>query len=252
VSSDYWTSGDTQTHTRVLERSTLHPSGISPLFENRYDAGRRLAARLAEYKGKDTVVLAIPNGGLPVGAVLARDLEAELDLVVVRKLPFPLYPEAGFGAVADDGSVILDDELVRRENLTPEQVNNQVSLVTGQVRQRSLLYRKDRPLAMVRGKIAIVTDDGLASGYTMLAAVASVRRRRAKEVVVAIPAASALALKKVSQVTDRVLSLAESNGPHFTLADYYRHWHDVPDNEVIKLLEDTETRRPRTGFTAPR
>lgn len=232
----------------------MHSTQMSPLFENRYDAGRRLATRLAGYRGQAAVVVGIPNGGMPVAAEIARDLGIELDLVVVRKLPFPLYPEAGFGAVADDGSVMLDDELVRKERLTPGQVNEQVAVVTAQVRRRSLLYRKDRPLAMVRGKIAIIADDGLASGYTMLAAVESVRRRRAKEVVVAVPAASSLALEKVSQVADHVLSLAEGNGAHFTVADYYRHWYDVSDNEVIKLLAGAETPPGRSAnrLTPPR
>lgn len=223
----------------------MYPIRISPLFENRHDAGKKLAVQLAMFKGQHTVVLAIPNGGVPVAVEIANSLDTELDLVVVRKLPFPLYPEAGFGAVADDGSVIMSDELVKKERLTPEQVNEQVSMVTGQVRQRSLLYRKDRQLAMVRGKTAIITDDGLASGYTMLAAIESVRRRRAKEVVVAIPVASSIALGKVKTVADRIVHLAEGTDSHFTVADYYRHWFDVSDREVIKLLESRETRHVR-------
>ena len=223
----------------------MYPIRISPLFENRHDAGKKLAVQLAMFKGQHTVVLAIPNGGVPVAVEIANSLDTELDLVVVRKLPFPLYPEAGFGAVADDGSVIMSDELVKKERLTPEQVNEQVSMVTGQVRQRSLLYRKDRQLAMVRGKTAIITDDGLASGYTMLAAIESVRRRRAKEVVVAIPVASSIALGKVKTVADRIVHLAEGTDSHFTVADYYRQWFDVSDREVIKLLESRETRHVR-------
>ena len=222
----------------------MYPPHISPLFENRFDAGRQLAARLAEYKDQPVVVLAIPNGGVPIAAEIAKALDAELDVVIVRKLPMPLYPEAGLGALADDGSLIMNDELIRREGLTQEQINEQVAKVTGQIRQRSLLYRKDRRLVSLRGKSAIIVDDGLASGYTMLAAVESVKRRRAKEIVVAVPAASAIALEKVEKVA-RVVTLTKGTGSRFAVADYYRRWYDVPDKEVTKILEDRETKHLR-------
>jgi putative phosphoribosyl transferase len=189
-----------------------------------------------DYKGQSVMVLAIPNGGIPLGAEIATALEAELDVVVVRKLPLPLSPESGFGALADDGSIILNEELVRREGVTQAQVNEQVGLVTSQVRQLSLLYRKDRPLSMVRGKIAIIVDDGLASGFTMLAAVESVKRRRPREIVVAVPAASSAALERVRPAAG-VVTLAEGTGARFTVADYYRHWHDVADAEVTRVLD---------------
>jgi predicted phosphoribosyltransferase len=209
---------------------------VSPIFENRYDAGRQLAARLLDYKGQSVLVLAIPNGGMPLASEIASALGAELDVVVVRKLPLPLHPESGFGALADDGSIILNDDIVRREGLTQDQVNEQVAAVTSQVRQRSLLYRKDRQLSLVRGKVAIIVDDGLASGYTMLAAVESVKRRRPREIIVAVPAASSVALEKV-KASARVLTLAEGTGPRFTVSDYYRHWHDVGDGDVLKALD---------------
>ncbi len=186
------------------------------------------------------LVLAIPNGGVPLGVEIATALDAELDVVVVRKLPVPLRPESGFGALADDGSIILNDELVRREGVTQDQVNEQVAAVTSQVRQRSLLYRKDRQLALVRGKVAIVVDDGLASGYTMLAAVESVKRRRPREIVVAVPASSSVALEKV-KASAKVVTLAEGSGSRFTVSDYYRHWHDVTDGEVLKALDERRT-----------
>ncbi len=219
----------------------MYPPRISPIFDNRQDAGRQLAARLAEFRQQPAVVLGIPNGGMHLAAEVAKSLGAELDVVVVRKLPLPLHPEAGFGAVADDGSVILNDELVRTVGVTRSQIDEQVSLVTGEVRRRSLLYRKDRPLTMVRGKTAIIVDDGLASGYTMLAAVESVKRRRPREVVVAVPVASSVALEKVRQAA-RTIFIAEGREQRFAVAEYYRHWHDVPDSDVIKMLGSRPTR----------
>ena len=219
----------------------MYPPRVTPLFTSRQDAGRQLALKLNEYKDKPAVVLGIPNGGMHLAAEIARSIGAVLDVVVVRKLPLPLLPESGFGAVADDGTYILNEALVQRENVTTEQINEQVAMVTSQVRQRSILYRKNRPLLMVRGKTVLIVDDGLASGYTMLAAIESVKRRRAGEVIVAVPVASAVALEKV-QKSARVVFLAESSASRFTVADYYRHWHDVPDADVLRILEDEQIR----------
>ena len=225
----------------------MYPPHVSPLFENRFDAGRQLAAVLTAYKNSPVVVLAIPNGGVPIAIGIARALDAELDVVIVRKLPLPLHPEAGFGALADDGSLIMNDDLVRSHGVTQAQINEQVAAVTGQIRQRSLLYRQDRQLVSLRGKTAIIVDDGLASGYTMLAAVESVRRRRARETLVAVPVASSVALEKVEKVAS-VVTLARSTTPRFTVADYFRHWNDVPDREVVSMLESHDTRHTHPAW----
>lgn len=211
------------------------------LFNDRYDAGRQLAEKLTEYKGKSALVLAIPNGGVPVGLEVARALDADLGVVIVRKLPLPLNPEAGFGAVADDGSIILNEELVKKAGLTPEQVNVQIDKVRADIRQRSLLYRKDKPLA--RGKIMIIVDDGLASGYTVKAAVESVRRRHPKEVIVAVPVASASAMEMVKPVADKIVTVAVGNNPRFSVFSFYRRWYDLNDKEVVKCLEDWQSQR---------
>lgn len=212
------------------------------LFDNRYDAGRQLATQLGEYKGRPVVVLAIPNGGVPVGLEIALALEAELDLVISRKIPLPLNPEAGFGAVADDGTAILNEELVEKAGLSQHQINYQVNRVRAEIRQRTLLYRKEQPPAVVSGKTALITDDGLASGFTMLATVASVRRRQPREIVVAVPVASATALERVEKVTDKVITLAKGTKPRFAVADFYRYWYDFSDNEVIQCLKEWHLR----------
>lgn len=217
------------------------------LFNDRYDAGRQLAQQLSEYKGKPVLVLAIPNGGIPMGLEVARALGAQLDVVVVRKLPLPLSPEAGFGAVADDGSVILNDELVSKTGLTPEQIRAQVTKVKGDIRERSLLYRKANPLALARDKIVVITDDGLASGFTMKAAVESVRHRRPREIIVAVPVASSAAIEQIERVADKIVTVAVSTQPRFAVAEFYRRWHDVNDKEVIKALEQWQSERFWSG-----
>ncbi|MDO8578927.1 MAG: phosphoribosyltransferase family protein [Dehalococcoidales bacterium] len=213
------------------------------LFNDRYDAGRQLAQQLAEYKGKPVLVLAIPNGGIPMGLELARALDADLDVVIVRKLPLPLNPEAGFGAVADDGSVMLNDDLVAKTGLTKEQINAQVTKVRGDIRQRSLLYRKDKPPALARDKVVIITDDGMASGFTMKAAVESVRHRRPREIIVAVPVASAVAMEQIKPVADKIVTVAVGTKPRFAVAGFYRHWHDLNDKEVVNALEEFRAER---------
>ena len=221
----------------------MHFDRERALFDNRYDAGRQLAAQLSEYKGQPVVVLAIPNGGVPVALEVALALEANLDLVISRKIPLPLSPEAGFGAVADDGTVILNEEVVKRVGLSSHQVNYQINQVRAEIRQRSLLYRQNRPLSVVNGKTVTIIDDGLASGFTMMAAVESVRRRQPKEIVVAVPVTSATALEKIEKVANKVVIVAKGTMPKFYIADFYRYWHDLSDVEVIQCLKEWRLRR---------
>ena len=219
-------------------------------IENRYDAGRQLAAQLGEYKGR-SVVVAIPNGGVPVGLEVSLALDADFDLVISRKIPLPLNPEAGCGAVADDGTVILNDEVVERFGLSPHQINYQINQVRAEIRKRSLLYRQDKLPAVIGKKTVIITDDGLASGYTMMAAVESVRHRQPKEIVVAIPATSKDALERLEKVADRVVTLAVGTMVKFFIADFYRYWYDLGDNEVIQCLREWKLRRFESKIKPP-
>ncbi|MBI2836220.1 MAG: phosphoribosyl transferase [Chloroflexi bacterium] len=213
------------------------------LFNDRFDAGKQLAGLLEEYKGHSPLVLAIPNGGVPVGLEVARALDADFDVVIVRKLPLPLNPEAGFGAVADDGSIILNEELVTKARLTREQINGQVDKVRLDIRQRSLLYRKDKPLALARERTVIITDDGLASGFTMKAALESVRHRQPREIIVAVPVASTSAMEQVRSAADKIVTVAIGTMSRFAVASFYRRWHDLSDREVVKCLEDWQSER---------
>jgi len=210
-----------------------------PIFENRYDAGRQLAAKLTEYKNQSAVVLAIPNGGVLVALGVALALDADdFNLIISRKIPLPLSPEGGFGAVTDDGTTILNEEVVKRFGLSLQQINYQVSRVRTDIRQRSLLYHKDRPPSVVKGKMVIIIDDGLASGYTMMAAVESIRYRQPREIIVAVPVAAATALKKVEKIADRVITGIAGFGPEFYVSDFYRYWHEPSDDEVIQCFKE--------------
>jgi len=221
----------------------MYNPGQTDIFQNRQDAGRHLAAQLLEYESQGAVVLAIPNGGVPVGLEVATALKADFDVIIARKLPIPLNPEAGFGAVVDDGTIILNDELVRGLGLTQQQINLKVGEVRAKIRQRSLLYRGERPLTSISDKTVIITDDGLASGYTMMAAVESARRRRPKEIVVAVPTASAGAVEKLEEMADKVIAGVTAYTPRFAVADAYRHWYDLDDDEVIQYIRQWRSQR---------
>ena len=212
------------------------------IFENRSDAGRQLAAKLSEYNGQSVVVLAIPNGGVPVAVEVASALKADLDLVICRKIPLPLTPEAGFGACADDGTIVLNEEIAKRVGLSRQQIEYEASKVRAEIKRRCILYEGDRPLVTVTGRIVIIIDDGLASGITMRAAVESVRHRRPREIVAAVPCASALAVKQVEKVADKVVTCTTGFMPRFAIADFYRYWYDLTDDEVIRYLKQWRAR----------
>ena len=229
----------------------MHFTRQQPIFENRYDAGRQLAAKLTEYKSQSVVVLAIPNGGVLVALGVALALEADFNLIISRKIPLPLNPEGGFGAVTDDGTIILNEEVVNKSGLSQQQITYQVSQVRNGIRQRSLLYHKDRPPPVVSGKTVIIIDDGVASGFTMMAAVESVRYRRPREIIVAVPVASATALKQVEKIADKVITCVAGFAPEFYVSDFYRYWHEPSDNEVIQCLKEWQIRRFRPDIEPP-
>ena len=220
----------------------MHIGRGEVIFENRNDAGRQLAAELSEYNNQPVVVLAIPNGGVPVALEVAGALKADLDLVICRKIPLPLTPEAGFGACADDGTIVLNEEIAKRVGLSRQQIEYEASKVRAEIKRRSILYKGDRPLVTVTGRTVIIIDDGLASGITMRAAVESVRHHRPREIVVAVPCASALAVKQLEKVADKVVTCTTGFMPRFAVADFYRYWYDLTDDEVLRYLRQWRTR----------
>jgi putative phosphoribosyl transferase len=226
-------------------------SSIEPVFENRYDAGRKLAEKLKEYAGKSTVVLGIPNGGMAVALGVALALEADLDLVISRKIPLPLSPEGGFGSVTDDGTTILDEDLVKKVGLTQQQITYQVSQVRSDIRHRSLLYHKDRPPLSIAGRTVIIVDDGLASGYTMKAAIASLRNRRPDKIIAAVPVGPEHVVNDIKSVADRVVTCVTGKEQVFYVSDYYRYWQDITDAEVLHCLKEWRMRRNMPRINIP-
>ena len=221
----------------------MRHSTAEPIFENRYDAGRKLAERLYEYASKSVIVLGIPNGGVAVALSVALSLGADLDLVISRKVPLPLSPEGGFGSVTDDGTMILNEEVVKQAGLSQQQINYQVGRVRSDIRSRSLLYHGERPPLSITGRTVIIVDDGLASGYTMRAAIESLRHRKPERIIAAVPVGPEHVVEEIRKVADRVVTCAVGTEPTFYVSDYYRYWHDITDGEVLHCLKEWRMRR---------
>lgn len=206
------------------------------LFRDRRDAGRRLAERLLDYEGRDAVVLAIPRGGVPVGLEVAKRLGAQLDVIVPRKIPIPWNPEAGMGAITADGTTVLNESMVRSLGLSKEEIEHAADEVRQEVIRRTETYRAGRAEPEIAGKPVILVDDGLASGYTMLAAIEFLRKQSPSSVVVAVPVASQGATRLIGPKVDELVALIVSERLPFAVADFYLEWRDLTDEEVLAYL----------------
>jgi putative phosphoribosyl transferase len=233
-----------------MRSSVTELSAARILFENRSDAGKKLAAELSGYANQSVVVLAIPNGGIPLAIEVAYALKASLDIIICRKLASPLNPEGGLGAVADDGTVILNEDVIDRDGLSRDQIEYEAQQVKATIRQRCLKYKENSPASRLRGKTAIIVDDGLASGITMTVAAESVKHRRPREIVIAVPVASRTGFDRASKAAT-VITCAVATMPRFYLADFYRNWRDISDDEAYHSLEQWRSRNSldRRGFS---
>jgi len=205
------------------------------IFKDRRDAGRRLAERLSSEKWAQPIVYAIPRGGVPVGCEIAKRLRAPLDLIIPRKLPIPYNPEAGFGAVAEDGTVVLNDEIVYHLGLDKADIDSIVMAVLDEVQRREREYRT-RPPIDPKGRTAIVADDGLASGYTAIVAVRSLKKKGAAKVVVAVPCSPRTSVERLEKEADMVICLSIQEYGSFAVASYYEDFPDLSDGEVLATL----------------
>jgi len=218
-------------------------------FRDRQEAGEQLAAALRPYRERQPYMLAIPRGGVVVGYVVARELGAPLDVIVPRKLRAPGNPELAIGAVAHDGTLYLDQALVSSLRVDEEYLRQEASEQTEEIRRRMHLYRGDRPLPDLMARTAIVVDDGIATGATMIAALRAVRAMRPERVVAAIPVAPPDGAQRLGGEADEVLCLHRP-GMFYAVGQFYDDFAQTTDDEVIAFLRRRDAERAAEGEQA--
>ena len=206
------------------------------MFQDRAEAGRRLAEALAHLGREDAVVLAIPRGGVQVGAEVARMWGWPLDIVIPRKVRAPGNQELGLVAVAP-GVRVLDERMVRALRVSPEYLEKEIAVEEEEIRRRSEAYRAGRPPVDLQGKVAVVVDDGVATGGTATAAVRWARAQGAARVILAVPVAPAEALANLAKEADEVVCLATPE-PFYAVGQWYASFPQIPDQEVVRMLRE--------------
>lgn len=222
--------------TNIIERAELH--NRTYVFRDREDASEVLSQMMEEYKGAPAIVMAIPAGGMPVAAGIANQLSLPLDVAVVSKITLPWNTEAGYGAVAFDGTVRLNDDLVKRLNLSEQQVEEDIVKTRAKVRRRITLFRGERPLPHLAERSVILVDDGLASGFTMYVAVEALHKASASQIVVAVPTGHSQAVQRIGAEVNRIYCANIRSGWSFAVADAYEHWSDVTEQDVLERLKN--------------
>jgi len=205
-------------------------------FTDRAQAGRRLAARLEAYANRrDVLVLALPRGGVPVAAEVARALTAPLDVFVVRKLGTPGQPELAMGAIASGGVRLLNEDVVRALHIPEAEIERVAAREAQELARRETLYRDGRPAPEVPGRTIILIDDGLATGATMRAAARALRRQGPARLVIAVPVAAPETCASLASEADEVIC-AETPEPFWAVGYWYQDFSQTTDQEVHDLL----------------
>jgi putative phosphoribosyl transferase len=210
------------------------------MFADRQDAGRYLAPLLRHYRGRpDVIVLALPRGGVPVGAAIAEHLGVAFDVFVVRKLGVPGHEELAMGAIASGGVRIVNTDVTRSLGIPKSMIDAVAEREGRELARREREYRGSRPAPDLRGRTAILTDDGLATGSTMRAAVAAVRQEGASRIVVAVPVASKRACQELADEVDEIVC-AEKPAEFAAVGEWYQDFSQTTDAEVRELLRRSE------------
>ncbi|MGF7118548.1 phosphoribosyltransferase [Methanobacterium oryzae] len=207
------------------------------VFRDRENAGEILSQMLAEYKNTDAIVFAIPAGGVPVGVVVATELHIPLEVAIVSKITLPWNTEAGYGAVAFDGTVRINEGMASRLGLTQKEIEEGIEKTQNKVKNRIAVFRSGRSSLQVSGRTVILVDDGIASGFTMMVAVEALKKAGAIKIVIAVPTAHFENIQGLIQEVDELYCANIRSGWSFAVADAYELWTDVSEEEVIEILK---------------
>jgi putative phosphoribosyl transferase len=214
-------------------------------FANRTDAGRQLALALARYAGRsDVLVLGLPRGGVPVAFEIAAELDAPLDVFVVRKLGLPGHEEFGIGAIATGNVRVVDEAVLEAYGVDAETLDRITERERLELERRERLYRDERPFPTIAGRVVILVDDGLATGSTMRAAIAALRAKAPREIVIAVPVGARETCAAMRALADEVVCL-ETPDPFYAVGLWYEHFEQTDDEEVHELLERGASRAAR-------
>lgn len=221
------------------------------MFRDRIDAARKLAARFRGRKLHDPLVLAIPRGGVVIGAVLAQALEGELDVVLSRKLRAEDQPEFAIGAISEDGHIYLNPHAAAVMAQDDAYLEAERRRQLGEIARRKKLIRAVKPQASVKDRTVIVTDDGIATGSTMIAALQIVKAQKPREVIVAAPVAAPDRLEEIRRWCDEVICLHQPEA-FWAIGQFYNDFRQVEDEEVLELLRSTQAAPQRGSAAAQR
>jgi len=205
-------------------------------FKSREDAAKKLARELLKYWDKNPVVLAIPRGGVVIGYEVAKILNAPLDLIIPRKIGAPNDPELAIGAVTEDGTTILNQQLVGELGISEEYIESEKKKQIQEIRRRINVYRGDAAALNLEGKIIILVDDGIATGSTMKAAIHSIRKKKPSSIVAAAPVGPPDTVEELKKEVDELICLIVYE-PFFAIGQFYDDFDQVTDEEVIMLLK---------------
>jgi len=207
------------------------------MFKDRVEAGRLLGERLLVYKGKDIVVFAIPRGGVVVAYEVATMLDCPLDLIVPRKIGAPLQPELAIGAVAQDGTIVLNHELVETLGISESYIHEEAKRQIQEIERRMRKYRGEkRPYPTLKDKIVILVDDGIATGATVRAAILSLRKQGLASVIIAVPVGSSDTVESLGKEADEVVCL-ELPEDFYAIGQFYEEFPQMSDEEVTTLMK---------------
>jgi predicted phosphoribosyltransferase len=222
--------------TRIFENKVYR--NRTYIFRDRSQAGEVLADMLEPYRnrGSELIVLAIPMGGVPVAVKIRDRLACPMDLIIARKIQIPGNTEAGFGAVTSEGDLFLNKPLMASLRLTVDQVEEQLAAVRKALAERNRRLRDERPFPDVAGKTVFIVDDGVASGYTLKAAVFMVKKHRAAQIIAAVPTAPKRTLDALSEDLEAIYCTNVRHVRSFAVAAAYTEWHDLSESEVLALI----------------
>lgn len=207
------------------------------MFANKVDAGKQLANALTGFANEsDLIVLAIPRGGVEVGYEVAHSLKAPLDIIIPRKIGAPNQPELAIGAVGQDGSIVLNERLIGQLGISGIYIEEESKRQQMEIKRRLDVYRGEIPFPKLEGRKVIVVDDGVATGATLRAALAFVRKQKVKELIIALPVGPRSTIQELEKEVDQVICLVAPE-LFFAIGQYYKDFSQTTDEEVVRLLE---------------